>query len=85
MDTLKKNETYGGPDGPVVLVIMDGVGIGKNPASDFVQLADTSNLDWLRENSVYTELRAHGVAVGLPDDGDFLSGGNVIAPAKQRR
>jgi len=50
---------------------MDGVGIGKNPESDAVALADTPNLDWLKENAVYTELAAHGVAVGLPDDGDM--------------
>lgn len=71
MEQLKKNEAFGGPEGPVVLVIMDGVGIGKNPESDCVLQADTPTLDWLRENAVYTELRAHGVAVGLPDDGDM--------------
>ncbi|MDF7800660.1 2,3-bisphosphoglycerate-independent phosphoglycerate mutase [Pontiellaceae bacterium B1224] len=71
MEQLKKNETFSGPEGPVVLVIMDGVGIGKNPESDCVALADTPNLDWLKENAVYTELAAHGVAVGLPDDGDM--------------
>ncbi len=71
MEQLKKNEAFSGPEGPVVLVIMDGVGIGKNPESDAVALADTPNLDWLKENAVYTELAAHGVAVGLPDDGDM--------------
>ena len=71
MEQLKKNEVFSGPEGPVVLVIMDGVGIGKNPESDYVKIANTPNLDWLRENAVYTELKAHGVAVGLPDDGDM--------------
>ncbi len=71
MEMLKKSDTFAGPDGPVVLVIMDGVGIGKNPESDYVKIANTPNLDWLRENAVYTEVRAHGVAVGLPDDGDM--------------
>ncbi|NNJ69986.1 MAG: 2,3-bisphosphoglycerate-independent phosphoglycerate mutase [Kiritimatiellales bacterium] len=71
MEQLKKNEKFGGPQGPVVLVVMDGVGLGKNPQSDFVQMADTPNLDWLREHAVYTELKAHGVAVGLPDDSDM--------------
>jgi 2,3-bisphosphoglycerate-independent phosphoglycerate mutase len=71
MDELKKSVAFGGPEGPVVLVIMDGVGIGKNPQSDYVKLANTPNLDWLRENAVYTEIKAHGVAVGLPDDGDM--------------
>ena len=71
MEQLKKNEAFGGPEGPVVLVIMDGVGIGKNPESDYVKIANTPNLDWLREHAIYTEVKAHGVAVGLPDDGDM--------------
>ena len=71
MDNLKPNGTYGGPEGPVVLVIMDGVGIGRNPGSDYVKIAHTPNLDWLREHAIYTELRAHGTAVGLPDDSDM--------------
>jgi 2,3-bisphosphoglycerate-independent phosphoglycerate mutase len=71
MDELKKSSVFEGPEGPVVLVIMDGVGIGKNAASDYVKIANTPNLDWLRENAVYTEVKAHGIAVGLPDDGDM--------------
>ncbi len=71
MIELKKSSAFSGPKGPVVLVIMDGVGVGKNPESDFVKQSNTPNLDWLREHALYTELRAHGVAVGLPDDGDM--------------
>lgn len=71
MDKLKPNGTFGGPVGPVVLAIMDGVGIGRNPSSDYVKIAHTPNLDWLREHAIYTELRAHGTAVGLPDDSDM--------------
>lgn len=71
MIELKKNKDFAGPEGPVVLVIMDGIGIGKNPESDFVKQSATPNLEWLRENALYAELRAHGVAVGLPDDGDM--------------
>ncbi len=72
MEKLHKNEAFSGPEGPVVLVIMDGVGIGKNPASDYVKIANKPNLDWLREHAaVYTELKAHGRAVGLPDDSDM--------------
>jgi 2,3-bisphosphoglycerate-independent phosphoglycerate mutase len=71
MEQLKKNEAFVGPEGPVVLVIMDGVGIGKCPECDYVKIAETPNLDWLRENAVYTEVKAHGKAVGLPDDGDM--------------
>ena len=71
MEQLKKNAAFSGPAGPVVLVIMDGVGIGKNPESDYVKIANTPNLDGLREHAVYTELKAHGKAVGLPDDSDM--------------
>lgn len=71
MESLKKSTAFAGPEGPVVLVIMDGMGIGKNPKSDYVKIANTPNLDWLRENAVYTEVKAHGKAVGLPDDGDM--------------
>jgi 2,3-bisphosphoglycerate-independent phosphoglycerate mutase len=71
VEQLRKNVAFGGPEGPVVLVIMDGVGIGKHLESDFVKIAHTPNLDWLREHAVYTEVKAHGTAVGLPDDSDM--------------
>jgi len=71
VDKLQTNPDYSGPKGPVVLVIMDGVGIGKYPESDYVRIANTPNLDWLQEHAIYTELKAHGTAVGLPDDSDM--------------
>jgi len=71
METLQKNGAFSGPKGPVVLVVMDGMGIGKHPDSDYVRIADTPNLDWLREHALYTEIKAHGKAVGLPDDSDM--------------
>ncbi len=39
MIELKKSKDFAGPKGPVVLVIMDGIGIGKNPESDYVKQA----------------------------------------------
>ena len=71
MEDLKKHASYAGAEGPVVLVIMDGVGIGKNPESDCVAQAKTPNLDWLKEHAAYTEIKAHGKAVGLPEDTDM--------------
>jgi len=71
MEELQKNGAFSGPQGPVVLVVMDGVGIGKHPDSDYVRIAETPNLDWLREHALYTEVKAHGKAVGLPDDSDM--------------
>ena len=71
MKNLKKNMSYKGAKGPVVLVIMDGVGIGKNIDSDCVAQANTPHLDWLKKVSAYTEIKAHGKAVGLPEDSDM--------------
>jgi 2,3-bisphosphoglycerate-independent phosphoglycerate mutase len=70
MEALK-NSAFPGPAGPVVLVIMDGVGIGRYPEGDAVRSALKPNLDWLKDNAVVSQLRAHGTAVGLPSDEDM--------------
>jgi Phosphoglyceromutase len=57
--------------GPVVLVIMDGVGFGKYQSGDAVAAAMTKNLDSLYSVSPWTKLKAHGLAVGLPSDADM--------------
>jgi 2,3-bisphosphoglycerate-independent phosphoglycerate mutase len=62
---------YATPKGPVVLAIMDGVGIGKHPEGDMVAKASTPHLDWLKEHALYTTLKAHGTAVGMPSDEDM--------------
>ncbi len=62
---------YTKPTGPVVLAIMDGVGIGVHEEGDAVKTASTPTLDWLKENGLYTELRAHGGAVGMPTESDM--------------
>lgn len=71
MNSLKKNSSFAGPDGPVVLVIMDGVGIGHGDAGDMVAKAAKPHLDWLKTNSIETRLKAHGRAVGMPSDDDM--------------
>lgn len=57
--------------GPVVLVIMDGVGFGKYSAGDAVAASMTKNLDSLYSVAPWTKLKAHGLAVGLPSDDDM--------------
>ncbi len=59
-----------GRDRPLVLVVMDGIGVGKGDAFDAVALANTPNLDRLASESCRT-LKAHGTAVGLPSDADM--------------
>lgn len=71
MKKLQEIEGYPGPGGPVVLVIMDGVGIGAGDAGDMVAAATTPNLDWLAANALSTQLKAHGHAVGMPTDSDM--------------
>lgn len=56
---------------PVVLVVMDGVGIAPDTAGNAVARAYKPHLDELWKTCPHTELRAHGLAVGLPSDGDM--------------
>ena len=55
----------------VVLVIMDGVGIGAGGEGDAVKRAYTPTLDMLTATCPNTKLKAHGTAVGLPTDDDM--------------
>lgn len=71
MNPLTKHPSFSGAEGPVVLVIMDGVGIGQGDIGDMVAKASTPHLDHLKANSVYTTLRAHGRSVGMPSDDDM--------------
>lgn len=57
--------------GPVVLVVMDGVGIGAGDEADAVAQAHTPTLHRLKAQALYTQLRAHGTAVGMPSDDDM--------------
>jgi 2,3-bisphosphoglycerate-independent phosphoglycerate mutase len=68
---LKKLGSFQGRKGPLLLIIMDGIGIGKNDDSNAVYLAKTPVLDKLMTGSLQTRLRAHGTAVGLPSDEDM--------------
>jgi 2,3-bisphosphoglycerate-independent phosphoglycerate mutase len=68
---LEPHPTFPGVEGPVLVCVMDGVGIGRRDESDAVWLARTPNLDRLREIALYTELAAHGKSVGMPSDGDM--------------
>ncbi len=68
---LEKNPSWKGRRGPVVLVIMDGVGYGKFEEGDAVRASKMKYLDWFTANCPHTQLKAHGTAVGLPSDDDM--------------
>jgi 2,3-bisphosphoglycerate-independent phosphoglycerate mutase len=67
---LKRHSRHQG-DGPLVFVIMDGVGVGLGDGYDAVARARTPSLDRLKDVGLYRTLRAHGVCVGLPSDADM--------------
>ncbi len=69
--SLKKLKNFHGPKGPLLLIIMDGIGIGSEDETNAVYLAETPNLDRLMQTGLYTKIRAHGTAVGLPSDKDM--------------
>ncbi len=71
MEALKKAKNFNGPEGPVVLAILDGVGIGTCAEGDVVSRANTPTLDWLAQNALAAKLKAHGTAVGMPSDADM--------------
>jgi 2,3-bisphosphoglycerate-independent phosphoglycerate mutase len=71
MNSLQKNPTWKGRKGPVVLVIMDGVGYGKYREGDAVADSKMDALTALEAAAPHTKLKAHGKAVGLPSDDDM--------------
>ncbi len=69
---LKKLEKFNGRTGPLVLIIMDGIGLGRDDNSNAFFLAKTPFLkniqsEWPKKK-LYAALKAHGTAVGLPSD-----------------
>lgn len=68
---LQPHPEFNAPAGPVLCVVMDGVGIGAGDEGDAVRLAHTPTLDWLARNAASGQLAAHGTAVGMPSDADM--------------
>jgi len=68
---LRKHPRFPGVPGPVVLVVLDGVGIGAGDEADAVKVAATPTLDRMWAPGARCALRAHGRAVGLPSDSDM--------------
>lgn len=79
-------------EGPTVLVVVDGFGIGTgNPKEDAIAayLEQNPDANWSRllrsEQALYTRLAAHGPAVGLPgkdDMGNSEVGHNAIGAGR---
>ncbi len=57
--------------GPLLTVVMDGVGLGPDYPGNAVRAASTPTLDRLTATCPHLSLRASGKAVGLPGDDDM--------------
>jgi 2,3-bisphosphoglycerate-independent phosphoglycerate mutase len=68
---LPKFSAFPGVSGPVVTIIMDGVGLPKNDVGSAIAAARKPTLDRLFASYPNIRLRAHGTAVGMPSDDDM--------------
>jgi len=73
---LEHHPFYNGTKGPLLFIIMDGVGLYRGHAEGYegnaFDLAKTPVLDNLMKNEpLFTKLKAHGCAVGMPSDEDM--------------
>ncbi len=84
---LDKLSTFHGCPGPLLLVVMDGVGVAPAGPANAVGLARTPVLDALLASRYRTNLHAHGTHVGLASDAEMgnsevghnaLGGGRVF-------
>ena len=71
MKSLTKSSRFTGVTGPVLTIVMDGVGLAPDNGGNAVAAAYTPNLDALMANYPTLSLKAHGTAVGLPSDDDM--------------
>ena len=68
---LNKLENPIGVEGPVLTIVMDGVGIAPDTVANAVSQAYTPTLDMIMAKYPCVKLKAHGTAVGLPTDDDM--------------
>ncbi len=68
---LKKSANGIKVKGPVLTIVMDGVGLAKDNEGNAVKRAYTPTLDMLMSKYPTLTLKAHGTAVGLPSDDDM--------------
>ncbi len=71
MAELKKSTKFEGVKGPLLTIVMDGVGIAPDNGANAVAAAHTPTLDRLMKEYPTIAIKAHGTAVGLPGDDDM--------------
>ncbi|MBE6559892.1 MAG: 2,3-bisphosphoglycerate-independent phosphoglycerate mutase [Ruminococcaceae bacterium] len=70
MSKLEKS-TFTGVEGPVLTIVMDGVGLTAEGETNAVSRAYMPNLKSIMAKYPMVKLKAHGTAVGLPSDDDM--------------
>jgi 2,3-bisphosphoglycerate-independent phosphoglycerate mutase len=71
VDAPSPHPTLTARSGPIVLCILDGVGLGSGDDYDAVATSRMPVLTRLMAEHPWCRLAAHGTAVGLPTDGDM--------------
>ena len=71
MIKLNKSAKFEGVKGPLLTIVMDGVGLAPDNGANAIAAAHTPTLDMLMKNYPMVTLKAHGTAVGLPSDDDM--------------
>ena len=71
VNALEKSKKFAGIKGPLVTIVMDGVGIAPDNGANAVSAAHTPTLDRIMRDYPMVTLKAHGTAVGLPSDDDM--------------
>jgi len=75
MEKLKRLPFFKGRSGPLLLVIMDGIGLGNDGEGNAVFLAQPKTLERIstecRARNLFCQLKAHGTAVGMVSDKDM--------------
>ena len=70
-EALRRSEKFNGVKGPLLTIVMDGVGLTADNGGNAVAKASTPTLDRLMRDYPTVPLKAHGTAVGLPSDDDM--------------
>ncbi len=89
---LEKLITFAGRPGPLLLIVMDGVGLAADGPANAVSLATTPVLDEMLASRWQTRLHAHGTHVGLSGDAEMgnsevghntLGGGRIFSQGEK--
>ena len=71
MIKLERSKKFDGVKGPLLTIVMDGVGLAPDNGANAVAAAHTPTLDRLMKDYPTLSIKAHGTAVGLPGDDDM--------------